>query len=101
MIETKIKGYISIAAKAGYVIYGTDNLNGYKKKLYLVLAQQNSGNYLMKTAESLKELVQNNVFYVEDMEKLTGIKNCKILGVKNKGISDEIIKLLRSENFGK
>lgn len=101
MIEQKIKGYISIAAKAGYIIFGTDNLKGYRKKLYLVIAQTEAGNSLLKVAESLRPLTQDNVFYVSDMEKLTAEKNCKILGIKNKGISDEIIKLLRSENFGK
>lgn len=101
MVREKIKGYISIAKKAGYLIVGVDNLKNYNKKLYLVLADQESGKNLQKIAISLNEQTKNQVYFVRNLETLSNLYNCKILGVKNLGISNQIIKLLRSENFGK
>ncbi len=101
MINEKIKGYISIAKKAGYLILGADNLKGYNKKLYLVLADKEGGKNLLKIADSLKEQTKDQVYFVDNLETLSQIYNCKILGIKNLGISEQIIKLLRSENFGK
>lgn len=101
MIEEKIKGYISIAKKAGYLIVGADNLKGYNKKLYLVLADKSGGKNLLKIADSLKEQTKDQVFFVENLDVLAQLYNCKILGIKNLGISQAIINLLRSENFGK
>lgn len=100
MNKEKIKGYLSIANKAGYLIIGSDTLKNYNKKLFLVLADESAGKNLIKITETLKNLTEN-VFFVNELESLTQIKNCKIVGVKNKGLSDEIIKNLRSENFGK
>lgn len=101
MIEQKIKGYISIAKKAGYLIIGADNLKGYNKKLFLVLADNGGGKNLLKIADSLKEQTKDQVYFVDNLENLSQINNCKILGIKNLGIATQIINLLRSENFGK
>lgn len=99
MITKKINGYISIAKKAGYTVLGVDNLKNYKKKLYIVLADKSSGKNLLKVAKRLEEIC--NVFYIDNLENITQIENCKIIGIKNKGISDKIEEILRSENFGK
>lgn len=100
MIKEKIKGYISIAKKAGYLVVGADNLKGYNKKLYLVLASKQGGKNLIKIANSLKEKTKDQVYFLENLEEISQLYNCKILGIKNLGISQQIINLLRSENFG-
>jgi hypothetical protein len=98
-IRQKAKGYVLIARKAGYAILGADNLKGYSKKIYLVLADLQSGKNLLKIANSFED--KATVIYTQDVEQLVGVKNCKIVGIKNKGISERIIELLRSEEFGK
>jgi hypothetical protein len=101
LIIQKIKGYLSIANKAGYLIIGSENLKGYNKKLYLVLADIDGGKSLIKIANNLKEKTQNEVYFLENIENLVSIPNCKIVGIKNLGLSNQIINLLRSDNFGK
>lgn len=92
--KEKIKSYISIAMKANYAIIGSDNLKKYRQKLYLVLADKTAGKNLLKIAKRYEPLI--TVIYVDSVEELSGIEKCKILGIKNKGISDKIIEILRS-----
>lgn len=98
MNNQKIRGYISIANKAGYLIIGADKLKGYKKKLFLLLVDQAAGKNILKISESFENIEK---ITVDSLEELSQITNCKVLGIKNKGISDEILKIIRSENFGK
>ncbi len=97
----KIKGLINISNKAGYLIIGADNLKGYKKKLYLILRSSDSGKNLIKVSQ---EVQKNTNCIIEDVDceifkKIVVIDNCKIVGIKNKGISEEVIKYIRSEDI--
>ena len=100
----KLKGLIGIANKAGYVIFGVDNLKNYNKKLYLVVKAMNCGNGINKFVENLQRNENKNIEFVEMdnqiLQQVTMSDNCKIFGVKNKGLTEEIIKILRSENIG-
>jgi len=98
MDNQKVKGYISIAKKAGYAIVGTEKLDNYTKKLYLLLIDEQAGKNTLKIVDKFGDIEK---ITVSSLQELSQIQNCKILGIKNKGISDEIIKILRSENFGK
>lgn len=92
----KIKGYVGIANRAKYVIYGIDNLKGYTHKLYLVLYRQDMSKTLNKT---INELQQKSLpccaFEVEDFNYITNSTNCKIFAIKNKGISEQILKVIK------
>lgn len=96
----RIKGYVGIANRANYIIFGADNLKGYSHKLYLVIYREDYGKTIYKTIENFKRrelpcIVLNN----DDFNYITGISTCKLFAIKNKGISEQIIKILRSENF--
>ena len=95
----KVKGYINIANKAGYLIIGSDNLKYYKKKLYLILYAQNSGKDIQKIVMNCKTKLSAEIIEIENQEfaKIVSIENCKIVGIKNLGISKEIIKVIRGE----
>lgn len=97
MNEEKIKGIFSIAKKGNYVIIGADKLKNYKKKVFLILASKSSGKTIFKLTEKFKDIV----LWVENLEELVLIDNCKIVGIKNKGISDLITENLRSKEFDK
>ncbi|MCI8555215.1 MAG: hypothetical protein HFI85_01390 [Clostridia bacterium] len=88
----KIKGYINISHKAGYLIIGSDLLKSYDKKLYLVIYDKSAMKNTLKVVEKIKE---KNIptIEVDDLENLTSIKNCKIIGIKNKNLSSLIEKL--------
>lgn len=98
----KLKGLIGIANKAGYVIFGADNLKNYTKKLYLLVKAKETGNSITKIVNNLKN--ERSVDFVEiENQKLceiTNSQNCKLIGIKNKGLSEEILKVIRGENIG-
>lgn len=91
MERTKIKGLLNISQKAGALIRGSDNLDGYGQKLYLVLLDAAAGKSTQKIALQLEKRVK--VVRIENLNELVG-KECKIVGIKNKGLSDEIEKLI-------
>ncbi len=95
----RAKGYINIARRANYIIWGVDNLNEYTKKMYLVVYRQDYG----KTIEKLLQRISNPdvkliCLAVEDFNFFAGTDKSKIFAIKNKGISEQIINLLRGED---
>ena len=88
----KIKGYINIARKAGYVIIGGEKLNNYRKKLYLIIYDESAQKNTIKIKEQFKD---KEVISVKNLGEITSIKNCKIIGIKNKMMSENILKLLK------
>ena len=100
IIKTNLKranGYLNIAQSAGYVVWGTDGLKGYTHKLYLIVYREDFGKTIEKTLtrfNSIKQIMLN----VQDFNYFIGNDNCKILAIKNKGISEQIINLLRGED---
>lgn len=89
MDRIKAKGYINIAHKAGYLVIGSDKLDGYNQKLYLVLLDKSAGKSSQKVANRFKES-GIEVLYVENLPEICDIKTCKILGIKNKDLSVNI-----------
>lgn len=98
----KLKGYIGLANRAGYVIFGADNLKIYTHKMYLVLHREDGGKTIEKTLNKIKEEKNIDIFCLseQDFNYIVGKDNCKLLAIKNKGLSDQIIKILRSEQIG-
>ena len=94
---SKANGYINIAQRAGYVIWGTDNLKGYTHKIYLILYREDFGKTIEKTINrfSQVEIIQLSV---ENFNVVVGSNKSKIIAIKNKGISEQIINLLRGED---
>ncbi len=90
---SKIKGYINIAHKAGYLIIGSDALKGYDKKLYSIIYDKSALKNTLKVVNYFQEK-SLPIKEVDNLEELTSIKNCKIIGLKNKNLSDLILKLL-------
>lgn len=95
IIQQRIKGLISICKKAGYLIIGGDNLKGYNHKLYLILYEKNSGKNLIKIVNNLKEQTDAVSYELENLFDYTNIQGCKIVAVKNKGLANQIEKLLK------
>ena len=88
MDRNKAKDYLGIAAKAGYLIIGSDKLDSYKQKLYLILLDNTAGKSAIKIAERFK--TQAPVLQVEGLGQICGIATCKLLGIKNKGLAEII-----------
>lgn len=92
MDKDKLKGYINICRKAGYLIIGGEKLADYNKKLFLVLYDKNAMKNTMKVVDKIKE---KNIQTIEceDLEEIVSIQSCKIIGIKNKNLSDVILNL--------
>ena len=91
----KLKGYFNISHKAGYLIIGSDALKSYTKKLYLIVYDKREQKNTSKIVERFKEK-EIKTIEVDNLEQLTSIKNCKIIGLKNKNLSDMIEYLLNN-----
>ncbi len=89
----KIKGYFNISKKAGYVIIGGEKLEKYNKKLYLIIYDASAQKNTLKVVEKFKDS-NIKIIKLENLEKLININNCKIIGIKNKNLSDIIINLI-------
>lgn len=93
---SKIQGYLNITRKGGYLIIGSDALKDYNKKIYLIIYDKSAQKNTMKVVEKFKES-QISIIEVDNLEELTSIKNCKIIGIKNKNLSVLIENLLKNK----
>lgn len=95
----RANGYLNIANRANYIIWGVDKLNEYTHKMYLVIYRQDYGKTIEKLLQRISkpeiEIIQ---MPVDDFNMLTGTDKSKIFAIKNKGISEQIINLLRGED---
>ena len=95
MDKIKLQGYINIAKKAGYVIIGGDKLYNYNNKLYLVIYSKDASKNTLKVVEKLKQR-DIPVITLENLEDIMNIKNCKIIAIKNKNLSDIILDAINN-----
>lgn len=93
----EIKKYLGLAHNAGYLIIGSDKLDNYDKKMYLILIDKSAGKTSQKIANRFREK-GIEVYEISNLSQLVLIENCKIVGIKNKGICEEIKKYLVKEN---
>lgn len=91
MDRIKAKGYLNISHKGGYLVIGSDKLDGYDKKLFLILIDEKAGKNSKKIGASFKDV---KLLEVDNLEELVSIRACKIVGVKNKQLSEKIIEAL-------
>lgn len=92
-----ISGWLSIARKAGYCIIGQDRLLDYDKKLYLVLLDKTAGKALERQMTFLSKDNKIPLLRVENLAQMLSLENCKVVGIKNKAISENLIKSIKGE----
>ena len=94
----KIKGYIGIANKAGYLIWGVDNLKGYTHKLYLVIYKSNPTTTIQKALLRLDDSIYKIMLEDEQFNLIMQTDKSKIVAIKNLGIANKIIEIFRGED---
>lgn len=94
----KLKGLISIARKAGFCIIGQDKLIDYEKKLYLILLDNRAGRALERQMIYLSNEKEIPLVRVDGLDEILAIQNCRVVGIRNKAISDSLINRLKGEN---
>lgn len=96
-MNNNISGLISIARKAGFCIIGQDRLLNYDKKLYLVLLDKSAGRALERQMTFLSKDLDIPLLRVDNLADMLSLENCKVLGIKNKAISENLIKSLKGD----
>ena len=95
MNEKKIFSYINFAIKAGNIVYGIDNIKATKKPVYCVVLCKSATKNLIDTAKNY--CIKQNVPYIattdSTIDDYMHTKNCKVVGITNKDISQQIIYL--------
>ena len=92
-----LNGIINICRKAGYLIIGGENIKNNPHKMYLILIDKSSGNSLKREINYLSVSRKIPFLEVEGLANMTGIENCKAVAIKNKALSDEILKMIKGE----
>lgn len=95
----KIKGYVGLARKSDAVVIGAENLSNVKKKLFLILYSESAGKHLLKIVENVSKITDacKMLFSDNELQMITGLYNCKVIGIKNKGLADAIINIRNKE----
>jgi len=94
----KAKGYLNLAKSGNYVIWGTDGLKGYTHKLYLIIYREDFGKTIEKTLGRFDAGIYKIQLSFNDFNELVETDKSKIIAIKNKGLSEQIINLLRGED---
>ncbi len=96
MQNDKLKGFLNICRKANYLIIGGEALSNYNKKLYLVLYDSSSKKNTLKIVEKFSNKGIKTM-ELDNLDTILLINNCKIVGIKNKNLSEEILKICGEE----
>ncbi len=96
MQNDKLKGFLNICRKANYLIIGGEALSNYNKKLYLVLYDSSSKKNTLKIVEKFSSKGIKTM-ELDNLDTILLINNCKIVGIKNKNLSEEILKICGEE----
>lgn len=99
MVREKIESILGFAVKAGKTVYGADSLETYKKRYFvIVMCSSTSQNTQDKVIAQSKKRNVPIIFAEKEIENLIGRKNCKVLAVTDKQMSQAMLDRL-SENY--
>ncbi|MBQ8522474.1 MAG: hypothetical protein IJ458_02280 [Clostridia bacterium] len=89
-----IKTYLGFCIKSRAIVIGQDRLKASKDKIYLIVycstASQNLKDLIVRLSDKFK---CSTVLLDEKLEDYVSIKGCKVLGITNKSLADQIIKV--------
>ena len=91
-MNSKIETYIGFAIKKGSVVFGCDNIERYRKKVYLLLATKTLSQNSLKVLNGCAERLGCKVVQIDDSEFLSK-KNCKALAICDKSLADAILSV--------
>lgn len=91
--------YLGLAMRAGAVVYGVDAILQSRQKIYLIVmsekeATQNLKDKIMNfIARKNTKLIKLN----DDINKYLNTNNCKVFGVTNQDLANQIYSFLNKE----
>ena len=98
-MSNKVSTIIGFAVKANKLIYGMDELDSGKRKRYLIIF---CGSLSERARKDLNAIaIRDHVPLIEvktrKLEDIVNKKNCKVIGVANKQMSEAIIKYITDD----
>ncbi len=98
-MSDKVSTLIGFAVKANKLIYGMDELKEGKRKRYLIVYCHSLSE---RGKDEIKEIARrDNVPLIETksqkLEDIVYKRNCKVIGVANKQMSEAIIKYITED----
>ena len=90
---SKLGNYLGLSRKANYLIIGSDNIKSYSKKMYLIIVPADASENVIKIAKKKANDYNIKAIKINDeLSKFIGLDGVKIVALKNKGLSDAILK---------
>ena len=92
MNVNSILSYINFARKAGDVLYGIDNIKSSKKYIYCILIDDSATENLQTTVQNFCERFKIPCIKLSaKLDDVLKTKNCKVLGILNQNLAQQII----------
>lgn len=92
-MNSKVETYIGFAIKKGSVVFGCDNIEKYRKKVYLLLGTTSLSNNSFELLQAVASKRSLKLLQIDDYDILTK-RNCKALAICDKSLADAIIQNL-------
>ena len=93
----EIKGILNICRKAGYLIIGGEKIEEHTQKMFLILVDSKAGKSLLREMNFIANSRKIPIYMIDDLENIIGIFNCKAVAIKNKNLSESILKTIKGE----
>ena len=94
MLNRLIKTYLGFCIKSRAIVIGQDRLKISKEQIHLIVycstASQNLKDLIVRLADKFK---CKALLLDEKLEDYTSIEGCKVMGITNKSLADQIIKV--------
>ena len=92
-MNSKVETYIGFAIKKGSVVFGCDNIERYRKKMYLLLGTKTLSQNSLSVLQTVANKRSLMLLLIDDYDLLIK-RNCKALAICDKQLSDAIAKQL-------
>ena len=90
---SKVETYIGFAIRKGSVVFGCDNIEKYRKKVFLLLYTESLSVNSQQTLTAVAQKRNCKLLKINDYESLAK-RNCKALAICDKSLADAIIQNL-------
>lgn len=93
MQKSKIESLLGFAVKAGKVLYGSDSLSSPKARYYVICMCRTTAPNTQKKVAATAQLRSVPILVAEkELQYTVGRKNCKVLAITDKQMSEAMLK---------
>lgn len=89
-MNSKIETYIGFAIKKGSVVFGCDNIEKYRKRIYLLLGTVSLSTNSQAVLRNIADKRDCPLVQIEDYDMLVK-RNCKALAICDKSLACAVV----------